>query len=392
MAALNCNEQQPCHNCIKYQSNCIFVTDLGQQRRNPVHPKSSMSKAGQSPSTSVIGAVESLPVPPLCDLARTAGFEPRDLELMHHFSTSVAKTLSYRNDIQDVWAISLPKEAYSCDYLMHGLLAISSLHLSFSSCILSNREKRRDYADLSTYHLHRSLAGFRERLANISTENCVPLFGHSSLMVINVCAQSALESGSQPGREHLASHIDMLMKIFNMCRGVESILAPYRSEIFQSSLSSLLHDDYRLTNAYRSHHNIDRTLTEEPPFADLVNLIQNEERGSQKQNEYLDALTKLRTAFRFMHTASQPLEPGAAFVWPIMLQRDSIRLFMHQTPLSLVLLAHYCIILHYLDGYWFLHGWHKALLTEITETLPSDLKTWVVWPRKECWAIEILGQ
>jgi hypothetical protein len=98
----------------------------------------------------------------------------------------------------------------------------------------------------------------------------------------------------------------------------------------------------------------------------------------------MDALTKLWVAFRFMHTARQPLEPGAAFVWPIMLQRDSIRLFMELTPLSLVLLAHYCVILHHLNDYWFLHDWYKALLAEITECLPSDLKTWVIWPRKVC--------
>jgi hypothetical protein len=125
-------------------------------------------------------------------------------------------------------------------------------------------------------------------------------------------------------------------------------------------------------------------LTEEPPFADLVNLVRNQEREPQEQNKYLDALTKLGTAFRFMRTASQPLEPGAAFVWPIILQRDTIRLFMQLTPLSLVLLAHYCVILHHLNGYWFLYDWHKALLAEITECLPLDLKTWVIWPRKVC--------
>jgi hypothetical protein len=125
-------------------------------------------------------------------------------------------------------------------------------------------------------------------------------------------------------------------------------------------------------------------LTEGLPFADLVNLVRNQEGEPQEQNEYLDALRKLGTAFRFMRTASQPLEPGAAFVWPIMLQRDSIQLFLQLTPLSLVLLAHYCIILHHLNGYWFLHDWHKTLLAEITESLPADLRTWVLWPRKVC--------
>lgn len=139
-------------------------------------------------------------------------------------------------------------------------------------------------------------------------------------------------------------------------------------------------------------------MTQEPSFVDLANLVQVQEVRSQEQKEYLNALKQLRIAFRFMRTASQPLEPGAAFVWPILLQRDSISLLMQLTPLSLVLLAHYCVILHYLDDYWFLHGWHKALLTEITEYLPSDLKTWVAWPRKVCdledvgEGIEVLGQ
>lgn len=222
------------------------MTDLGQQGQRQPYPNPSVSAAGQSPFTLVINAVESLPGFPLRDLARTAEFGFQDLELMHHFSTSVARTLSYRRELQDVWAISLPKEAYSCDYLMHGLLAISASHLSFSSHILSSYEKRRDYADVSTYHLHRSLPRFRESLANISKENCVPLFGLSSLMVVHVCAQSSLEIGSQSDSENLASHVEMLIKLFNMCRGVESILAPFRSEIHQSSLKSLLHDEYRL--------------------------------------------------------------------------------------------------------------------------------------------------
>lgn len=177
-------------------------------------------------------------------MARTADFEARDLELMHHFSTSVAKTLSCRSDIQDVWTLALPKEAYSCDYLMHGLLALSALHLDSSS---AGSEKRHDdYAALSTIHLHKSLARFREKLANISTENCVPLFGASSLIVIHVCAQPAMEKKQKPDKGNSPLQIEMLIKLFKMCRGVESILAPFREEIHRSTLSSLLHEDYSL--------------------------------------------------------------------------------------------------------------------------------------------------
>lgn len=184
--------------------------------------------------------MESLAGSSPCALARTSDFEARDLELMHHYSTSVAKMFSFRSEIQDVWAISLPRHAYSCSYLMHGLLAISALNLSSS-----NHNTKHDYTNLTTYHLQTFLVQFREQLANISTENCVPLFGASCLMVIYVCAQSAIMS--QPIDKN-PSQIHMLMKIFNMCRGVQTILAPYRGEIRQSSLSSLLHNDYSLVS------------------------------------------------------------------------------------------------------------------------------------------------
>ncbi|KAJ5347748.1 uncharacterized protein N7506_001001 [Penicillium brevicompactum] len=307
-------------------------------------------------------------------LARTSDFEARDLELMHHYSTLIAKTFSFRNEIQDVWAISIPKQAYSCSYLMHGLLAISALHLSSSA-----HDSRHSYTDLTTYHMHKFLTSFREQLANISIENCVPLFGASSLMVIYVCAQSAMISqpvGKSP------SQIDMLMKLFNMSRGVETILAPYRGEVHQSSLSPLLHKDYHLVSDISRYH--DTNSLEEPRLLDLRGLVMSQNLDPQELNEYLDALAKLQTAFSFVGVASMPLEPGAAFVWPITLQRAFICHLTQRSPLSLVILAHYCVILYRLSGDWFLNGWHKAILDEIRDLVPLELQAWIRWPRDVC--------
>jgi hypothetical protein len=132
---------------------------------------------------------------------------------------------------------------------MHGLLALSALHLASI-----NHERKLDYGDLSTYHLQKSLARAREGLANISTDNCVPLFGLSSIVVIHVCAQSVRDVCSRSAREKSASSIEKLMEVFSMCRGVEAILAPYQIQIQQSPLSSLLHEDYRLIDDLLRYH------------------------------------------------------------------------------------------------------------------------------------------
>ncbi|KAI9039840.1 uncharacterized protein KD926_009059 [Aspergillus affinis] len=162
-------------------------TNLGQkQRRSPVGGNGPTHTADATASSSVIGAMELLAGPSSrYDCPSIADLAFQDLKLMHHFTTVVARTLSHRDEIQDAWAIALPREAYTCDYLMDGLLALSALHIHSADC----ENKRHDYAALSTYHLHKSLARFREKLADISPANCVPLFGLSSLMVILVCAQ-----------------------------------------------------------------------------------------------------------------------------------------------------------------------------------------------------------
>lgn len=171
---------------------------------------------------------------------------------MHHFSTSTYKLLSSSNGIRDVWGIALPKEAYSCDYLMHGLLALSALHLD------SLNQGQSNYESLSTYHFHKCLTRFIDGLAHISTENCVSLFGLSSLIVVHVCGQSVRDVCPPSSRGNSASAIEKVLGIFNMCRGVETILAPYWAQIQQSSLGSLLHEDYRLIGSRPRYY---------PPYA-----------------------------------------------------------------------------------------------------------------------------
>lgn len=161
----------------------------------------------------------------------------RDLELMHHFTTVVCKTLSGRKEVQDVWGIVLPQMAFSCDYLMHGILALSALHLATLKA-----ENKSDYIDCSMAHLHCSLSTYNQVLPNIAADNCVPLFALSSLVAVHVCALPIVdETGPYLGR---------IITLFNMCRGVETILSPYTLLIQESPLKPMLQDDYRLNYKY----------------------------------------------------------------------------------------------------------------------------------------------
>lgn len=157
----------------------------------------------------------------------------RDLELMHHFTATVCKTLSGRTEVQEVWGITFPQMAFSCDYLMHGILALSALHLATLKV-----ENKGDYIDCSMSHLHCSLNIYKQVLPNIAADNCISLFALSSVVVAHVCALPIVDEAGPS--------VERIITLFNMCRGVETILAPYTSLIQESPLNPMLHEDYRL--------------------------------------------------------------------------------------------------------------------------------------------------
>lgn len=161
----------------------------------------------------------------------------RDLELMHHFTTDVCKTLSARKEVQDVWGLVMPQMAFSCDYLMHGILALSALHLATLKA-----ENKSSYIDCSMAHFHCSLSTYNQVLPNIAADNCLTLFALSSLVTVHVCALPIVDEAGP--------YLERIMTLFNMCRGVETILSPYTSLIQESSLKPMLQDDYRLNWKY----------------------------------------------------------------------------------------------------------------------------------------------
>ncbi|KAL3472568.1 hypothetical protein BJX99DRAFT_213075 [Aspergillus californicus] len=363
---VKCNEQYPCHFCLKSNSVCIY----GPQSTEPKDNSPSLGPTGASTSAE-IDAITTAVDSSSFTLFNGANSWCQDLELMHHFTTVVSKTLASRKAVQDVWGIALPREAYSCEYLMHGLLALSASHLA-----TLNSGRVADYTNLSASHLHRALCLYRQVLANISITNCVPIFALSSLLVIHVCAQPVLDK-SRPT-------VEKLMKLFNMCRGVGTILAPYDVHVLQSSLSSLLHDDYNFFNTLQRSKDIHPTNPQASHVARLRDLIKRQMLDDTEESVYFHALSQLEASFDFIQAANKPLEWGMAFVWPVILKQEFLNLLGRLRPVPLVILSYYCMLLCQFNDLWFLDGWAKALLTEIGDTLTSELQVWIDWPREVC--------
>ena len=56
-----------------------------------------------------------------------------DLEFLHNYCTSTALTLHRDPPTIRLWSITVPEFGFIHDYVMHGILALSALHLGYVS-------------------------------------------------------------------------------------------------------------------------------------------------------------------------------------------------------------------------------------------------------------------
>lgn len=102
----------------------------------------------------------------------------------------------------------------------------------------------------------------------------------------------------------------------------------------------------------------------------------------EERKDYLFAWSGLQSACNNLRYSEPHTETSMAFFWPFILPTRVMTDLQREKPLSLVLLAHYCVLLRSLEYFWFAKGWAKPVLTEIVERLEPDLVTWLTWPNK----------
>ena len=289
-----------------------------------------------------------------------------ELELLHHFTTQTCFTLSDRSASHELWRVNAPQVAFQHDCLMRGILAVSALHLS------ELRPDRKDhFSQVAVRQQDAALGSFRPMMSSMDQTNCDAFFGLSSLIVVYGFA--APKASDSLGLFNYSG--DDSDEWLPLIRGVNSIILNVWPYIKQGQLSGLLHDHQQ-----------------EPPHTDLPEILkdqlthldafcENAAEGSEAVSAYKQALEFLTMCFTRMN--NRPLyecEVSIAFLWPVMVPQEYISLLNSRKPEALIILAHYCIILHHLDYYWWMRGWARHIIENIQNELVDDLQSWVQWP------------
>ncbi|KAL2823810.1 hypothetical protein BDW59DRAFT_148366 [Aspergillus cavernicola] len=294
----------------------------------------------------------------------------QDPELMHHYTIYTSKTIARRPEMQETWQVAIPQMAYSNEFLMHGILALSALHLAYLK-----PEKYSFYLAGSGFHMSLGLRSYRRILLSPSSENCHALFCFSSFIMVYIYA-SPTESTEHDAHIGLESILELL----GLCRGT-LVLLPYFDLIRQSSLEPLFLREFQTDTPTQPEHRTDQFKGITIQLTNLHHLIESEITPPDQKDTFFHALDRLQASFESIQSAELPLECGMLYMWPLSIEENFFILLRQQHPVALVFLAFYCAQLHAFSDYWFVGRQGAAWLSHVSAALPGRLTSWLVWPR-----------
>ncbi|CEJ62838.1 hypothetical protein PMG11_11323 [Penicillium brasilianum] len=240
---VKCDEIFPCSNCVNRDMACVFEThprtpsEVSNEKSSSSCPPELLREQSHRRSLAAVPYQQEV----LRDienniLAAThhSEWSGQDLEIMHHFIVCTAMTLSDSEDIQKVWQIVIPRIAYSFEFLMHGILCLSALHLAHVK-----PEKCSHYLTASRLHLSLGLRVFQQLLPSPNRDNCCALFAFCSTIMLYTYG-SLQETGDTIDSSTV---LDNVLTGFRLCRGTLTIL-PYLKLVEPHDLEPLLSPEY----------------------------------------------------------------------------------------------------------------------------------------------------
>ncbi|KAL2819070.1 hypothetical protein BDW59DRAFT_151677 [Aspergillus cavernicola] len=372
---VKCDETRPaCSNCTQRDEPCeyvaeasyIWAADEKPQRRTRRRQQSSEQSDMTSPYTTTqesfsildsfggreTGTPSNLPL------------EMTQLRLLVNWQNETCQFFSRDSETRVVWQIYLVDEALKTPPLMHGILAVSALHLSLAE----PGSEHAFWLGLATSHKGEALQWLRESMENVNPDNATTMLGLASL-VVAFAFGSALTGLSDADKPSL----EALNDVFVLCRGIEQITKPASSFLRGSNFASLFSPASPATPIpNRARESLDQL--------DQLNL-KCQHPSNEDTAIYAQAITALRelAALAFCQPNSMTLAGG----WPMSCAPEYLEYVRSQRSFALVVLAHYGALLYEARGNWFVQYWGRSVVEDIIQILDSTWTPHISWPISE---------
>ncbi|KAH8679547.1 hypothetical protein BGZ60DRAFT_427880 [Tricladium varicosporioides] len=284
-----------------------------------------------------------------------SGIPSQELELMHHYATSTYTTLSNGTAQNEVWQHIVPREALHHAFLMHGILAVSALHLAHLRPSSSQY-----YINIAMHHYTLAVEHFRPILEEITPTNATAVFIFSSLLA---CISFAIPQESPETTALPFTPLDTLQKIINIFtleRGVQTVLEACWAWVKNGSIEPLMvHIPTEPENDLRDD--------EEQALKSLESRIGRESRSEELKTEALKALQLLRAIHPFNALPTEQM--SFIMAWPVLVSSTFFTAICERQPVAIAILGYYGAVLHGLVGVWWVGDKGLRLVMACTDLL-----------------------
>ncbi|KAF2239819.1 hypothetical protein EV356DRAFT_511137 [Viridothelium virens] len=286
----------------------------------------------------------------------TIRFSTRDMELLHHWTSATAFTIGGTDDLRVMMRDKLPIEGFAKPYLLHLILAVSSLHLAY----LKPNENT-VYSTLARHHYSAALPLFRANLQFMDETNCHALYGSSQLL-----AKYALACEKRPQRLLLSPILDSSAQTdwLMLIRGAYSIRDSHSQILRRGPMSCTASDCWNGVS-----DNV------ESPYKENLERVTSLINGSYSKYYATSSPMRLMEIGLLLRKLSSQ-QPSQEYPWiffALLAQRRADAVFIF---------AHFCIILEKMndDSVWYMRNWSRTLFDECLRCLDDYWLPHLAWP------------
>jgi hypothetical protein len=252
----------------------------------------------------------------------------------------------------------------SCPYLLHGIFAVSALHLALSSdCPEKEQQVLIEDAE---HHQSEAIRMFTEIGDQLGPSENVESFALSSLLIGSAFAFPLAVATRCRTR---ASPLDELIGVFMLIRKMINFSTPLIDGVQKSELGGLFMVEEVQTSLSNSSQLAITALHE------MLNAAYPPRH--ENNQVFTDAIDRLEQLLSKLDGAVEMV--SRSFIWVCEVPAAFIDLLRGHNPLALIILAHYCVVLHQLRKRWWISSWGERVLDVIVRTLSPAWKPSVAW-------------
>ncbi|KAH7066743.1 hypothetical protein BKA63DRAFT_425584 [Paraphoma chrysanthemicola] len=293
------------------------------------------------------------------------------IRLIHHYTTVTAKTLAHNAKSEDVFATNLVHTSFIYPFLLHAVLALAALHLSRiegpSSPLYA------EYCLLVDRHHDAALSDFRATVADIDHTNWKAVLMFAGALYPLSCTAAINASGD------LELSFANFLSNLALTRRVRPMVTGFYEEMKRSELGLMIPDDIMGIDWMTKEAPVETELVQLRKFSEVIHHLY----PPDIVDAYGYAIHILDLTFSVANTSPTPPSDALLKMWIHFVSDRYVELLSERQPGSLIILAHYAVLLHRSQHYWYLEGVAEQIMHIANALVPSESKFWLDWPKSQ---------